>query len=149
MYVVSATLMGMMLTFSAALAVLNLQNVPAALLPEAKLVVGEIMQVPLAGEIVLTGASVNHGASKHLFDGINDQRCAVFRKGSGGEWIIKPKLLDRCGHQQNATLQRVYSDLSMRRAGICALKEVRYLTKDEQKPAYAVESTTDFALAAR
>jgi hypothetical protein len=113
--------MGMMLTFSTTLAVLNLQSVPVALLPEAKPVGGVVMQIPPAAEIMLTGTSVNQGASKHLFDGINDQRCAVFRKGSDGEWIIKRKLLDRCGDQQNATLQRVYNcGLSMRRAGIGA-----------------------------
>ena len=57
MYVVSATLMGMMLTFSAALAVLNLQSVPAALLPEAK---------PMGGVVELIG--INNGAPQHLFD---------------------------------------------------------------------------------
>jgi hypothetical protein len=100
--------MGMMLTFSAALAVLNLQSVPAALLPEAK---------PMAGVIELIG--INNGVSQHYFDEIDDQRDAVFRKGSCGEWIRKRKLLDRCVVQGNATPQRVYNcSLSMRRVVI-------------------------------
>ena len=108
MYVVSATLMGMMLTFSAALAVLNLRSVPAALLPEAK---------PMGGVVELIG--INNGASQHLFDGRDDR--AVFRKDSCGEWIGKRKLSDRCGDQENATPQRVYNcSLSMRRVVIGA-----------------------------
>jgi hypothetical protein len=91
--------MGMMLTFSTTLAVLNLQSVPVALFPEAKTTGGEVVQISPAGEIVLTGTSVNYGASKHLFDGINDQRCAAFRKGSDRDWINKRKLLDRCDRQ--------------------------------------------------
>lgn len=111
MYVVSATLMGMMLTFSTALAVLNLQSVPAALLPEAKSM----------GLVELIG--IDNGASQHLIDGIDDQRRAVFRKGSCGEWISKRKLLDRYVDQENATPQRVYNcSLSIRRVviGACA-----------------------------